>query len=128
MKNEFELNLQSPAFTEFNENLNAAIIACLRELHEGNFVGGDISKKISIELQSDHENFAVGTDEKGKTKFKAYQFKKPDIEYKVTLTLKKRDEAKGSYNPASMELKRDKGRFILSEVTKAQLTLDEVEA
>lgn len=106
---------------------NSAILQCLRELHKGNFAGGDINAKISIELQSDYENFAVGADEKGKPKYKAYQYKKPDIEYKVTLTLKKRGEAKGSYNPASMELKRDNERFILSEVTKAQLTLDEVE-
>jgi len=123
---QFELNLQSPAFEEFNENLNKTILACLRELHAGKFIGGEIAAKISIELQSDSEYFAVGTDDKGKPKYKSYQFNKPEIDHKVTLTLKKRDEIKGTYSPSAMELKQDNGRLILSAVTKAQLSLDDV--
>ena len=123
---QIEISLNSPVFEQFNGNLDRAIQQCLSELYEGNFVAGDISAKINIELGSGMEVFAVGEDENGKPKEQAYHYKKPAIDFKVTLTLKKRDETKGSY-VKDLELKRDDERFILSEVTRAQLTLEEME-
>jgi len=127
-KKEFELNLQSPAFKELRFNLDTAIISCLHELYEGNFAGGDITAKINIELESDTEVFSAGTDNEGRPIGKSYSFKKPTIEHNVGLTLKKRVEAKGGYIPGRlMELKRDgEKRFVLSEVTSAQMTLHDV--
>ena len=127
---EFELNLNSPAFSDFCENLNHAILQCLHELYEGNFAGGDIAAKISIDLESDSQYIPTEKkDDAGKTVYKTYHYKKPAIEHKVTITLKKRAETKGEYNPLDMELKQDKKgkRFILSKVQTAQLSLLDTE-
>ena len=126
-KKAFELNLKSQAFTEFCCNFNTAIIECLSELYEGNFEGGDIAAKVSIEIERGVEFFpTTEMDENGKIKEKSYHYKKPNIEHKVTLTLKKRAEAKGGYVPHAMELKKDNDQYLLSPVTKAQLSLDEL--
>ena len=120
-----EVNVNSPIFEEFICNLNTAILKCLSEMHADNFSGGDISAKISIEVERACELFPAGLDENGREKTKAYHYKKPAIEHKVTLTLKKREEAKGSYSE-DLELKQDDERFILSEVRRAQMTLEEM--
>ena len=121
-----EVNLHSPVFAEFNENLNQAILQVLLECYEGSFTGGEIAAKISIELESGAEVFPAGEDENGKPKSRVYSYRKPIIVHKVTLTLKRRAEAKGSNNEP-LELKRDgDDRFVLQEITKAQLTLDEL--
>jgi len=125
-KKEFALNLQSEAFSEFNQDLNARIIECLGELHDGYFVGGDITAKISIDLRTHYESYPVGIDEQGRQKSKSYKYKRPGIDYKVTLMLKKREESKGSYDTRQMELKKKGDGFMLAEVKQAQLTLDEV--
>ena len=129
----YEFNLSSPAFEEFNNDLNAAILQCVHEIHNGTFAGGDISAKISIELINDseiyvHKNKEIGGVEIGEPRKEIYNYKKPSIDYKVTLTLKRCGESKGSYQPVGMELKkRDDERFVLQKVKTAQMTLSDME-
>jgi len=124
--NGIELNINSPVFAEFITNLNMAVIKCLTEITADTFSGGEISAKITIEAENACEVYATGTSKDGVHENELYHYKKPVIEHKVTLTLKKRDEAKGSYN-AKMELKRSEGGFILVEPKTAQMSLEEME-
>ena len=125
MKNTIEVNLQSEIFAEFRENLNKAILSCLTEIHAKRFSGGEIGAKISIEFENGVEVYAAGGDENGKAKNEAHHYLKPVIEHKVTLTLKKRAEAKGSYME-DLELKQDDERFILTEPKRAQMSIEEI--
>lgn len=124
---EIEVSINSPIFEEFNVNLNNKILSCLEELYAENFNGGEINAKISIELVNDYEHYPT-TGNDGEIIEKSYHFRKPTIEHKVTLTLKKKAEVKGIYNE-QLELKRDNEneRFILTEIPKAQLTLLDME-
>jgi len=130
---EFEFNLRSPAFEEFNNDLNVAILQCVHEIHNGTFAGGDISAKIGIELINDSEIYVrkgkeIGGVEIGEPRKEVYSYKKPVIDYKVTLTLKRRGESKGSYEPVGMELKKgDDERFIMQKVKTAQLSIEDME-
>ena len=122
----FELDLRSPAFEKYNKDVDAAIKHLLNEVYAGKFAGGDINVKISIDLMDDFEEFPlkVGSVETGTS---TYAYKRPEIDHKITITLKKRAEMKGSYKEKGMELLKDGEQFILSEVTQAQLSLDDME-
>jgi hypothetical protein len=117
-----EIDINSPVFEEYCNSLNKNIISCMRELYAGNFSGGEISTKIGIELENGYEFYTSKDAESGEITEKAYEFLKPTFEHKITLTLKKRHETKGGFNER-MELKSDGDKFILAEVTKAQLSL-----
>jgi len=121
-----EINIYSPIFAEFLENINKAIINCLAEVYEGNFSGGDISAKISLELISGSEPYLELVD--GEEKKRYYSYKHPSIEHKVALTLKKKAEAKGGYIEPDQELIFDGERFTLAKVKRAQMTIDEMGA
>jgi len=125
---EIEMNINSPVFAEFITNLNMAVIKCLSEITADTFSDGEISAKIIIEAENACEVYATGTSKDGAPENDLYHYKKPAIEHKVTLTLKKREEAKGSYT-SKMELRRDgNGGFILVEPKMAQMSLEEMEA
>jgi len=124
--NDVVLNLDSPAFAVFHRDLNAAIITCLQELYEGGFSSGDISAKISIDMVCQHEEFY--TDEQDNPKIKLYRYRKPVIEHKATVTLKRQAEVKGKYVPdGAVELKKADDTFVLSRVAQAQMSLEETE-
>jgi len=123
---ELEFSIHSPVFEDFKTDINENIQACMKEVYAGNFEGGEISAKISIELGYGYEHYPA-TDENGEISDKVYQYRKPVMEHKITLTLKKRHETKGKYNAEGMELKADDDRFILAEVAKAQLSFVDME-
>ncbi|MCL2357118.1 MAG: hypothetical protein FWC70_08180 [Defluviitaleaceae bacterium] len=129
MATEFTLTAQSDAFKDFNENFNRKITECLYELYHGNFEGGEISAKISIELV-DCTRAVHLQDEYGQGASTTKVYRTPQIETKVTLTLKKRTEAKATYSERTLELKFDKEgqRFTLSEVPQIQMKLTDAEA
>lgn len=118
---QIEINVYSPIFSDFLNHLNAAILQCVREIYADNFSGGEISAKINIDFSDEVEFYATGQD-----KEHAHHYKRPDIEHKVTLTMKKREEVKGGYNEP-LELVKDDERFVLVEVQKAQLALSDVD-
>ena len=121
----YELKLDSPAFEALRKDLDNSIAGVLRQLHDGNFASGDISVKINLELVDSSEEFAVGFDDDGNPTSKKYEYKKPSFEHQVTIMLKKREITKGTYHPNAMEIKQMGEEFVVSEVTKAQLSLDE---
>ncbi|MCL2215788.1 MAG: hypothetical protein FWB91_02080 [Defluviitaleaceae bacterium] len=125
---EFELTAQSEAFEDFNAHLNHRIKKCLYELYEGNFEGGEISAKISIELCDSTQEVYV-QNESGEEETTTKYFRTPQIESKVTLTLKKRTEAKATFSKKTLELKFDKesGRFTLAEIPQMQMKLTDIE-
>jgi len=121
-----ELNIMSPVFAEFLTNLNLAVIECLKETTAGNFSGGEISAKVSIEVVDASEVYAEGTSEDAPRGKELYHYQKPVIEHKVALTLKKHTEAKGSYDE-KMALKQAGKAFVLIKPLMAQMSLEEME-
>jgi hypothetical protein len=120
---QIKVDINSEIFEQFNNDLNNALMECLNELYAENFEAGDISAKIAVELPEDMEIYPEINDN-GDAVEKAYVFKKPSIDYKVTLTLKKRAEAKGAYKER-LELQKDGDQFVLKEITGAQISLGE---
>jgi len=122
-----EISMTSPIFEDFIKNLNNAVNECLHELNAENFSGGDITAKISIELEDAVEVYPESGKGKEATQGR-HHYKKPNIEHKVALTLKKKSENKGGYSQQRQELVFDEknNRFILVEVKTAQVTLSEM--
>lgn len=110
-----ELNINSPVFAEFMENLNLAVLKCLTEILAENFSGGEINAKIIIEAENACEVFG---DEQ-------YNYKKPTIDHKVIVTLKKREEAKGYFNEKMELFQDDAGVFFIVKPKTAQMEFQE---
>ena len=112
-----EINIDSSVFEELRENINDAMLKCLEEVHQGNFNGGEISIKINIDFDKEQEVLP---------NHKIMHYKKPNIEHKTSLTLKRNLSVKGGYNE-KLALKKDGKRFILERVHEAQLSLEDLE-
>ena len=117
--NHIEISIHSPIFENFLTALDNAILDCVEEIHAENFSGGEIAAKINIEFENAVEFYPTGEHKED-----AYHYKKPNIEHKVTMTLKKREESNGKYNEP-LELIKENDRFILTEPKKAQTSLFE---
>ena len=108
-----EININSPIFEDLLQNLNIAILKCVKEIHDGKFESGDISAKISIEFARDFvENETKGSDNTNRGR----EYLRPDINHKVTLTLKEKIKADGGYSANKALEKNEDGRFILADL------------
>jgi len=127
MNEQQNFNLKSTPFNEFSVELEAALQSVLEEIYNGSFVGGEISAKIAIELQNAHEEYPETTDENGAKIKHYYNFKTPRIDHAVTMTLKRRSQTKGTFIDRDTELFCDDEGFKTRKITKAQLSLEDIE-
>jgi hypothetical protein len=120
---ETPIDIRSPVFQELLDNVDEKLEMLLEQLETGEFYGGDISIKISVESQDDVKHYDKITDE-GKQYKEALKYKRPVIEHKTKLVLKKQSESKGSYAQNNMEMVKVDGVWILRELPDQQMKME----
>lgn len=121
-----EINFDSEIFEEARRLLDLNIREILHKVYNGEFAGGDISLKISLSLIDDYTILPTDDPITGETTETTYEYRRPVIDSTVSRTLKKVSKDKTSYSPA-VEIKEVDGEFVLQELPKAQITIDDFE-
>jgi hypothetical protein len=117
-----EIDIYSPIFQEMLNNLNTEIERTIKKVYDKDFVGGEISLKLNIEIPKAFKDFPK-KDEFGEMTVKTYAYRRPRFIHKVTTTLKKQFKQEGEYE-AEREIKvDDDGRFIAVPVEDPQVSM-----
>lgn len=110
------IDLNSDIFDEMRTELDSAIVRVVKEIYDGNFKGGDISLKLSIDTETD---FTEVPDGLGGVTNEPY--KKPFFIHSIGVTLQKKDSIKGHYVAEGKQIELMNDKYVLKEVEQAQI-------
>jgi len=127
-RDKYVFDINSKAFEGYLKAVNNAIVKCLDKTVNGKHTSGEITTKIIIEILECSEPRPTGFNNNYSPSYRMYNFKKPKLEYKVSLTLKEQESTKGDYDPGHMEVRKDNDSgngYIMSQIKPSQLFLGE---
>lgn len=119
---EIRIDINSEIFEPMLAGINEKLGILFEAMAAGEFYGGDITAKITIELQQDTKRYDRVTPE-GEALVEIHEFERPSIDYKVKLILKKQSESKGSFCEMGMELAKVDGQWILRDLPDQQIRM-----
>lgn len=121
MKNQ-TVDIRGELFTGMVEDVNGKLDAVLRELMEGEFIGGKLSLAITVELEEQER--AVNVGEAGEVR-ERIDFV-PKLEYECRAILKKEEKSKEKIDTGTCIVELEGGRLVLRELQK-QMSVEDME-
>lgn len=116
--------IESPIYADVRGMVNIKLTELLAEIDSGDFTGGDLTMKLSFDMQPAVEDVTV-QDEGGEAEVVGRTYKNPTFEFQVAATLKKTSKDKGKFAD-KRRLEIEDGRFLAAPVPSPQMTMDEI--
>lgn len=118
-----QIDIESPIFSEMLSNVDTEIQRVISKVFNKEFEGGEITLKISIELQQGREKIQRQAED-GELYEDEFLYRKPYIKHNVSTTLKKKFKKEGLYtSDRDVEFNGDK--YIAIPIQKAQMSFFE---
>ena len=119
------IDIDSPVFASMLGDLNGEIQRVIKKVFNEEFESGEINLKLNIEIPESYKSYARTNDD-GELVNDTYKYKKPDFQHKVTSTLKKKYEQKGSFTGEREVIFLD-GEFLARPLMQEQMMLEDYE-
>lgn len=117
-----DISIDSPIFNEMRDNLNVEIERCIRKVYDKEFVAGEISLKLTIEIPAALKEFPK-VNEFGEIVQELYKYRKPNFKHQVTTTLKKQFKQEGTYSEEREVQVDEEGNFIAVPLKSPQISM-----
>lgn len=121
-----EIRFDSEVFEETRTLIDVALDHILAKVFKGEFESGDLNMKISLSIIDDLTVLPGEDPLTGDTIETYYEYRRPVIESAVSTTMKKVAKGKATYSPVA-EIKEQDGAFIIQELPKTQICIDDFE-
>jgi basic membrane lipoprotein Med (substrate-binding protein (PBP1-ABC) superfamily) len=95
-KRVLDIDIESPVFNAMLNDLDEEIQRVVKSVYNGEFASGEISLKLELKIRDAYKEIP-SEDIYGNIINEKYEYKKPNFEHKITPTLKKQYNSKGSY-------------------------------
>ncbi|EOR20413.1 hypothetical protein A500_17300 [Clostridium sartagoforme AAU1] len=100
------ININSPVFKCLLNDIDEEIKRCLGHVIGNSFEGAEINVKLIIDIPETEREVPM-VDEDGEITCRIYKYRKPNIQHKVTSTLKKQYKRQGCYTENKAVVERD---------------------
>ncbi|MBR0575708.1 hypothetical protein KCG48_05050 [Proteiniclasticum sp. BAD-10] len=121
-----EISFDSEVFDETRSLIDIALANLLAKVYKGEFESGDLNIKISLSILDDYTKLPGEDPLTGDTIETMYEYRRPCIDSAISTTLKKVAKLKASYAP-ELEIKEHDGAFVIQELPKTQISIDDFE-
>lgn len=121
---EKSLDIRSEMFAPLLDEMQQQIIDAVTAIETGAVDAGSISAKLDISIES--KTRFVACDKDNKFEEKPFDYKMPVVDYSTKLTLKKEDSQKGKIEEENLELVCINDKWILRELEKQQMSIEDV--
>lgn len=122
-KKVLDIQIDSPIFEQMLNELNAEIGRSIKKVYDNDFVGGDVTLKISLEVPESYKNFPCTDPVTGELINRTYMYRQLRFKYKVTNVLKKQFVQEGEFMEERELKEQADGSFVAVPLDNPQLSM-----